>query len=159
VTSKALFVYIGLYPESFRLIKVYINYRSNPARNYSDPPIRHKRTSPKIDREPMGLAVADAPVRQACWNLDSLSREAVRQQEPGSLEDGTGTSLLGFMSGSSDCNWNASGATRWTLPSTIPRFHSLSSGPPPWLHVESLSFYRLKFRSCHIRCLNVYYGY
>jgi hypothetical protein len=45
--GKALFVYIGLHPELFRLIKVYINYRSNPARNRSDPPIRHKRTRPK----------------------------------------------------------------------------------------------------------------
>jgi hypothetical protein len=46
---KALFVYIGLHPELFRLIKVYINYRNNPARNRSDPPIRHKRTRPKWD--------------------------------------------------------------------------------------------------------------
>jgi hypothetical protein len=47
--TSALFVYVGLHPESFRLIKVYINYRTNPARNRSDPPIRHKRTRPSLD--------------------------------------------------------------------------------------------------------------
>jgi hypothetical protein len=46
-TAKALFVYIGLHLELFRLIKIYINYRSNPACNRSDPPIRHKRTRSK----------------------------------------------------------------------------------------------------------------
>jgi hypothetical protein len=44
---EALFVCVGLHPESFQLVKVYINYRSNPVRNRSDPPIRHKRTRPE----------------------------------------------------------------------------------------------------------------
>jgi hypothetical protein len=43
INFNALFVYVGLYPELFQLIKVYINYRSNSASNCSDPPIRHKR--------------------------------------------------------------------------------------------------------------------
>jgi hypothetical protein len=44
---EALFVCVGLHTESFQLVKVYINYRSNPVRNRSDPPIRHKRTRPE----------------------------------------------------------------------------------------------------------------
>jgi hypothetical protein len=53
---KALFVCVGFHLKSFQLIKVYINYRSNPVRNHSDPPIRQKRTRSKISFVPVGLA-------------------------------------------------------------------------------------------------------
>jgi hypothetical protein len=49
--TKALFVYVGLHPELFQLIKVYINQRNNLVSNRSDPSIRHKRTRPNNSNE------------------------------------------------------------------------------------------------------------
>jgi hypothetical protein len=69
-------ILIGILPDSNLGISEN-NIQPKPIYVYCSPAVTSHGNR---DREPMGLAVAGAPMRQACWNLDFLSREVVRQK-------------------------------------------------------------------------------